>query len=130
GKDIDGVWNEVAAGWADLDRPYLAAYARWRQAEVAYARGDSATARELAREAHRAAKELGAEPLSAELARLAKRIGLNLANRPVRLKLPYNLSRAEFETLRYLAEGYDASRIAKARGVRKRTVETQQGKVY
>ena len=64
------------------------------------------------------------------MARLAKRIGLNLTDRPVRPEPPYDLTPAEFETLRYLTEGYDATRIAEARGVAKRTVETQQGRVY
>ena len=40
GEDTDAVWDEVAIGWADLDRPYPATYARRRQAEAAYARGD------------------------------------------------------------------------------------------
>lgn len=130
GEDTDALWNEVAAGWADLDRPYPAAYARRRQAAAAYARGDHEAARLPARDAYRAALELGAEPLSAEVARLAKRIGLSLTERPARATLPYQLSGAEFETLRYMAEGYDTRQIAKARGVAIRTVQTQQGKIY
>ena len=51
-------------------------------------------------------------------------------NRPMQHKLQYNLSRAEFETLRYLAEGFDVIRIARARSVSKRTVEKQLGQVY
>ncbi|HEX8096219.1 helix-turn-helix transcriptional regulator, partial [Jatrophihabitans sp.] len=130
GRDTAAVWSEVAAGWAELDRPYPAAYARWRQAEAACAHGEDEVARQAALAAYRAAKELGAEPLGAEVARLAKRIELDLADRPVQQSLPFGLSRAEFEVLRYLSEGLDATRIAKARGVRKRTVETQQQKVY
>jgi len=129
-EDTAAVWSQVAAGWADLDRPYPAAYARWRQAAAASAHGEDDVARQATRAAYRAARELGAEPLAAEVMRLAKRIDLNLADRPVRPKLSYNLSRAEFETLRYMTEGYDASRIAKARGVTKRTVETQQAGLY
>ncbi|GIE35185.1 helix-turn-helix transcriptional regulator [Actinoplanes italicus] len=130
GTDTAVDWSEVATGWARLDRPYEAAYARWRQAVAACARNDVNGARQPAREAHQAAKALAAEPLRAAVALLAGRIGLDLADRPAPAKLPYDLTPAEFETLRYLCEGKDTAGIASARGVTRRTVETQLGRVY
>lgn len=122
GADTAADWSRVAAGWAALDRPYDAAYARWRQAAVT----DGPDARQPAREAYQAATTLGAEPLRAAVARL----GFAFGDRPAPATLPYDLTRAEFETLRMMCEGLDATAIAHARGVVKRTVETQQGRVY
>jgi DNA-binding CsgD family transcriptional regulator len=130
GRDTVADWSRIATGWAELDRPYEAAYARWRQAAATYASIDAAEARPAARAAYQAARTLGAEPLRAAVARLAAEIGLDLADRPAPAKLPYDLTRTEFETLRLMCEGLDATAIANARGVVKRTVETQQGRVY
>ncbi|MEO6703214.1 MAG: AAA family ATPase [Jatrophihabitantaceae bacterium] len=126
-EDTEVVWKLVASGWAALDRPYPAAYARLRQAAAA-ARSDLGGARRHVREAHRAAKELGAEPLGAEVARLAKQLGLKLVDRPA--ELPYQMTKAEFAILQYMVEGMDAAAIAEARGVSKRTVEKQLTSLY
>jgi DNA-binding CsgD family transcriptional regulator/tetratricopeptide (TPR) repeat protein len=34
GEDDPALWNEAASAWEALERPYLVAYARWRQAEA------------------------------------------------------------------------------------------------
>lgn len=130
GRETVAEWSRIASGWAELDRPYEAAYARWRQACVMYATGARAEARQTARTAYQAVKTLGAEPLRAALARFAAEMGLDLGDRPPPARLPYGLTRAEFETLRLMGEGLDANAIANTRGVVRRTVETQQGKVY
>jgi|GEM_PF-64883 len=130
GGDTDPLWGEVAAGWAELDRPYPAAYARWRQAAAAHAHGDHDLAREVARAVHRAAQALGAAPLREQVARLAKRISLNLDDHPAPPRTRYGLTWAELEVLRYIGEGYDADRIAMARGSSKRTIESQQRNLY
>jgi DNA-binding CsgD family transcriptional regulator len=120
GVESAQLWSRVADGWIRLDRPYEAAYARWRQAAAAGPR----TGREPLLEAHREAGRLGAEPLLAGLVRLARRFGLDLADRP------YGLTEAELETLQLLCRGLDALRIARARGVTRRTAETQLHRVY
>lgn len=130
GSDTAPGWKRVATGWAELDRPYPAAYARWRQALAAFAAGDRAAARDPARDAYRAATSLGAEPLRDRVKRLAAKISLTLTDRPAPAKLPHNLTRAEYDTLRLLYEGHSAARIATARGVSPRTVETQLLRVY
>lgn len=130
GADTALGWKRVSLGWAELDRPYPAAYARWRQAVAAFATGDRAGAREPARDAYLAAKTLGAGQLRDRVERLAAKIGLNLAERPVPAQRPHNLTVAEYDTLRLLYEGNDTTRIAHTRGVAQRTVETQLGRVY
>jgi DNA-binding CsgD family transcriptional regulator len=126
-------WKRVAVGWAELDRPYPAAYARWRQALAALAAdgaGDKTAAREPARDAYRIAQALGARPLAERIEELAPKIGLSLGERPVPARLPYGLTPAEFEVLRMLYDGKDAARIAEARGVSLRTVQTQLTRIY
>ncbi|MGA5301128.1 ATP-binding protein [Nucisporomicrobium flavum] len=120
------VWSQVAAGWTELDRAYPAAYARWREAEVAGR--DRDRAKRAAREAHRAAKALGAVPLARRIERFAARVGMNLAEAAP--PLPYGLTPTEWEILGYLYEGHDAARIAQMRGRSRRTVETQIGRVF
>ena len=72
-------WLACIAAWERLGRPYVVAYARWREAEARLAaRGD----RDLAATALRAALEttsrLGAEPLEREITALAARARLDL----------------------------------------------------
>jgi DNA-binding CsgD family transcriptional regulator len=124
--DTAVLWSQVAAGWTRLDRPYPVAYARWREAEAAG--GDRERAKQAARDAHRAAKRLGARPLAERIERLATRIGVNLAEAPP--PLPYGLTRAEWEILRFQYEGYDTAHIARVRGRSPRTVETQLSRIF
>ncbi|MBL7258049.1 ATP-binding protein [Paractinoplanes lichenicola] len=116
--DTTTVWDQVARGWQGLDRPYEAAYARYRQAAA------PGGTQEPLLEAHREAGRLGAEPLLNDVVRLARRLGRDLADRP------YGLTETEFEILRLLYEGEDAARIARARGVARSTVQTQIKRVY
>ena len=57
-------WSEAAATWERLERPPLAAYCRWRQAEALAAAGADATV--PLREAHAVAARIGARPLLRE----------------------------------------------------------------
>ena len=73
-------WSEAAAAWERLERPPLAAYCRWRQAEALVAAGASrAEASAPLREAHAVAARIGAKPLLRELELLAERARLDLA---------------------------------------------------
>ncbi|MCU7728865.1 AAA family ATPase [Actinoplanes sp. KI2] len=127
GTDRPSLWREVADGWVALDRPYPAAYARWRQAAAA---GDRDEARAPLREAYRMAAALRAEPLRAEVERSARRLRVDLTERPAPAALPYGLTPAEFDTLRHRYEGLDTAAIAAERKVSKRTVETQLRRAY
>jgi DNA-binding CsgD family transcriptional regulator len=74
GGDADPAsWDEAARLWEARPARYLAAYARWRQAEAALAVRDRAQAARALRSAHAAAASLGAAPLRAELEALALR---------------------------------------------------------
>src|SRR5206468_10952474 len=73
-------WADAAATWDRLERPPLAAYCRWRQAEALVAAGASrAAAAGPLRDAHAVAARLGARPLAGELELLAQRARLDLA---------------------------------------------------
>ena len=66
--------------WERLERPPLAAYCRWRQAEALVAAGASRTeAAAPLRQAHAVAARIGARPLLRELELLAQRARLDLA---------------------------------------------------
>jgi DNA-binding CsgD family transcriptional regulator/tetratricopeptide (TPR) repeat protein len=73
-------WADAAAAWDRLERPPLAAYCRWRQAEALVAAGASrAEASVPLRDGHAVAARIGARPLAAELELLAQRARLDLA---------------------------------------------------
>src|SRR5215217_348766 len=79
GSDESGRWDDAARSWTALDRPYLAATARWRQAEALVALGDREAAAEPASEAVATAERLGAAWLEGEVESLAARARLRLA---------------------------------------------------
>jgi DNA-binding CsgD family transcriptional regulator len=73
-----GRWSEAADAWERLERPPLAAYCRWRQAEALVAAGAlRAEATVPLRSAHAAATRLAAKPLLSEIERLATRARLD-----------------------------------------------------
>jgi DNA-binding NarL/FixJ family response regulator len=74
------LWSEAARTWERLERPPLAAYCRWREAEALVSAGASRTeASAPLREAHAVAAHIGAKPLLRELELLAQRARLDLA---------------------------------------------------
>lgn len=75
------LWSEAARTWERLERPPLAVYCRWREAEaLVVAAGASRTeAGAPLREAHAVAARLGAKPLLRELELLAQRARLDLS---------------------------------------------------
>jgi DNA-binding CsgD family transcriptional regulator/tetratricopeptide (TPR) repeat protein len=72
-------WREVAEAWSELERPYLAAYARWRQGEAALGVGDRVAATNALRAAHSIAAGLGARPLREAIEALAHRARISPA---------------------------------------------------
>ena len=71
-------WRAAGAAWDGLERPLMAAIARWRAAESALAHGDRETAAQAAATALAAARRLGAAWLVEELegARRARAAGV------------------------------------------------------
>ncbi len=111
-------WESAAAAWQDVRQPYQRAAALLRAAEAAAAAGDRDTAGRHLRRAAELAEPLGARPLLADIAGLARNARLDLAatgrsgaeaaqrpdpGRPAAAKL--GLTAREFEVLRLVADG-------------------------
>ena len=79
GRSSPEAWAEGAELWWQLDHPYPAAYASWRQAEALLAqRARSTRATEALQAAYRVAVTLGAEPFRRTLEELARRARITL----------------------------------------------------
>jgi DNA-binding CsgD family transcriptional regulator len=75
-------WALTATAWDDVQRPYPAATARWRQAEALVAGGDRTEAAKVAAQALEAARRLGSVWLVEELTTLGDRARLGLGRLP------------------------------------------------
>jgi DNA-binding CsgD family transcriptional regulator/tetratricopeptide (TPR) repeat protein len=111
--DPDG-WARAAVRWEELDRPYQAAYARWREAEAALVRDeDRPRAQRALAGAVEVARRLRAMPLLAEVETLAQRARLRLVPAADAPQPPASTSTAErigltpreLEVLRLVATG-------------------------
>ncbi len=113
-------WAEATAIWDRLQRPPLAAYCRWREAEALVAAGATRTeAGAPLREAHAGAARIGAKPLLRELELLAERARLDLTppdtvsrDRKQGLDKILGLTPREAEVLALVARGYTDREIA------------------
>jgi DNA-binding CsgD family transcriptional regulator/tetratricopeptide (TPR) repeat protein len=122
-------WSEAAAAWERLERPPLAAYCRWRQAEALVAAGASrAEGSGPLRQAHAVAAQIGAKPLAEQLELLAQRARLELTSpdagppdRKQGLEELLDLTPREAEVLTLLARGYTNREIAAALVISVRT---------
>jgi DNA-binding CsgD family transcriptional regulator/tetratricopeptide (TPR) repeat protein len=113
-------WAEAATTWDHVERPPLAAYCRWRQAEALVAVGASRTEASVPLgEAHAVAARIGAKPLVRELELLAQRARLDLAAPDVAVdegkqgfEEILGLTPREAEVLTLVARGYTNREIA------------------
>lgn len=75
-------WAKTAAAWDGLERPYLAAACRYRQAEALVERDDRPAAARIAGQVLEVARRLGARWLEGETQALCDRARLDLAPAP------------------------------------------------
>jgi len=112
GADDPALWVAAAAASEGIERRYLVAQARWREAEAHATAGDREAAAVAARDALERARGLGAGWLAGELEGLAARARLRLedaaeaapAERPA-AEDPFGLTDRERQVLVLLAEG-------------------------
>jgi DNA-binding CsgD family transcriptional regulator/tetratricopeptide (TPR) repeat protein len=78
GADDSGAWSAAAAAWRTAREPYPLAYALLRLAEAHMAADDRGCAAAAVQEAYATADQLGAQPLAADIAALARRARLRL----------------------------------------------------
>jgi ATP/maltotriose-dependent transcriptional regulator MalT len=110
GSPDPGLWAAAAEAWDRLDRPYLAAQARFRQSEAFVLTDDRARAAEAARAALECADRLGAGWLAGEIRALATRARLRLEDEaavaPEReAEDPFGLTPRERQVLVLIANG-------------------------
>ena len=82
GSSDAAAWAAARESWAKVMRPYLEAYAAWREGEAYLVDGDRAAAATALRSAHATASELGARPLREAIESLAKRARIDLVTTP------------------------------------------------
>lgn len=119
GAGDTALWREVAESWSALERPYLSACARWREAEAAAEVGDTASADAALRAAHTVASRLGAKPLLGDLDQLARRLRIRLGDHAVGARqadaaAPFGLTPRERDVLEQVAAGRTNRQIASA----------------
>lgn len=105
-------WDKAATAWQAVSEPYPLAQALLHAAESAIAAGDREATTERLRRAAPIAADLAARPLADQIAALARRAGIALADRPAGPDPVAGLTDRELEVLRLVAAGRSNKEIA------------------
>jgi len=132
-------WETAIELWEARERPYDAAYARWRLAEARLGRGGRAAARDALAAAAAWARDHGAGPLLSEIESLSRRARLDLASgepaTPDPIEPPpaaadrLGLTRREREVLELVAAGLTNRQIADRLFISENTVGVHVGNI-
>jgi DNA-binding CsgD family transcriptional regulator/tetratricopeptide (TPR) repeat protein len=125
-------WEDARRRWERLGLPFHAALCGWREAEALLLAGtDRERAAELLGDAGRQAEALGARPLAAAVAALARRarIELGAEGAGASEELPAGLTPRELEVLRLMAEGQTNREIGAALFISEKTVSVHVSRV-
>jgi DNA-binding CsgD family transcriptional regulator len=130
------LWREAAGRWESVERPYLAAIARWREAEAEVEGGDRDAAAAAARSALIVAAELRARWLEDEVVALAQRARLQLdeAGEAPRESAevdeePFGLTPRERQVLALIAEGATNRQIGAALYMAEKTASVHVSRI-
>ncbi|MFL5641027.1 MAG: helix-turn-helix transcriptional regulator [Chloroflexota bacterium] len=137
-KDRSSGWGTVAGAFDAIERPYPAAYARYRQgAAILRDRGPRAEAAEVLGLARMTADRLGASPLIAEIDRLARQARLDVVatERATRTDAPgrtaiHDLTEREIEVLRLIAAGWSNQEIATELFISRKTASVHASHIF
>ena len=118
GTQNDGIWAAAAEAWRTASQPHHLSYALLRLAEARAASGDRESTASALREAHALAERLGAAPLAADAAALARRVRISLKTDPEPEQedelARFGLTSREREILLLVAAGHSNREIAQA----------------
>jgi DNA-binding CsgD family transcriptional regulator len=139
-RDAHEAWAAVAATFEAIDRPYPAAYARFRQAAaILRDRGSRPEATSTLGLARATAARLGASPLLGEIDRLARQARLDLAV-PDRSTgtdgstrgsaAAHDLTEREVEVLSLIAAGWSNQEIADALFITRKTASVHASHIF
>jgi DNA-binding CsgD family transcriptional regulator/tetratricopeptide (TPR) repeat protein len=131
-------WAKAAVAWDELERPYEAAIARWREAEALVGAGERATAATAACAALETATELGSKWLSDEIRVLAERGRLGLdgdqasnggAAAAAEPQDPFGLTPRERQVLALVAQGATNRQIGAALFMAEKTASVHVSRI-